>query len=368
MSRILTYCSLLLVLIFGLNGFADATTSGGMRIKGPKNTDHGVLGHRYGPLRSSDTLWRIAAKIRDDDSVSIYKVMYALYKKNPGSFLDQNYNNLKNDTYLKIPTLREIKRVNLNDARTKAELDDKLWAAKQRGELTPAKIESAKNQIKNVKQSDLVQAKTEIKSEIVKLQNEQAKLFVELKEKMAQSTIEMSVEREINLNQQQRLDRIVLSIAAMAEQSKQDQAEMLAALQALAEEERERANKREEEEKGFDLAALWQELVDNPTYLIVSSFMLTTIVILFFWLMMRRKKRKAEAKEEDSLFETPAPAPAPAARAPAPAAAIDDSLLPEDITDDNFSLDDVDESLTTLDDDLLAPEEDDAIHLDDTMP
>ncbi|NQZ09577.1 MAG: hypothetical protein HRT35_20705 [Algicola sp.] len=97
---------------------------------------HKPLIGRYGPIKPADSIWRIAAKIRPDDKVSIYQVMYALFRQNPRSFVDENYNQLKDGRYLIIPSTKVQKKINYNKARLKAEQDDKLWAAGSRGELT----------------------------------------------------------------------------------------------------------------------------------------------------------------------------------------------------------------------------------------
>jgi FimV-like protein len=91
---------------------------------------------QYGPVKPADSIWRIAANIRPDDKVSIYQVMYSLYRHNPDSFVDENYNQLKAGSFLTIPSIKVQKKTNYNKARLKAELDDNLWAAASEGEPT----------------------------------------------------------------------------------------------------------------------------------------------------------------------------------------------------------------------------------------
>ena len=61
----------------------------------------------YGITRKGDNLWSIAAKLRPDDSVTIYQVMMALYNANPEAFIDGNIHRLKVGQVLRIsdPTL-----------------------------------------------------------------------------------------------------------------------------------------------------------------------------------------------------------------------------------------------------------------------
>ncbi|MEI8624132.1 FimV/HubP family polar landmark protein [Pseudoalteromonas sp. B28] len=114
------------------------------QLKGPKGVDYGAQGRSIGPIKPTDTLWRIAAKVRPDNSVSIYQVMQALYNKNPDSFLEQNLNHIQNGAYLKIPTLAEIKAVNTQLAKQRSEQDDALWEKKKMARLHKAKLTQRK--------------------------------------------------------------------------------------------------------------------------------------------------------------------------------------------------------------------------------
>ncbi|HEB59440.1 MAG TPA: tetratricopeptide repeat protein [Gammaproteobacteria bacterium] len=61
----------------------------------------------YGITREGDNLWSIAAKLRPDDSVTIYQVMMALYNANPEAFAEGNIHRLKVGHVMRIsdPTL-----------------------------------------------------------------------------------------------------------------------------------------------------------------------------------------------------------------------------------------------------------------------
>ena len=373
MARLSALISLLIVLTamaLSPAWVAQGATDGGTRIKGPKGVDQGAMGRRFGPIKPTDTLWRIAAKIRPDDKVSIYQVMYALYLKNPNAFLDQNFNHIKDNAYLKIPTLREMRRVNAADARRKSELDDELWEAKLRGELNPGKIAKADAQVKNVKKSDLNKAKSELKEDLNKLQSEQTKQYQSIKTDLETNQQELEQARQTNIAQQEAITALEQAISAFAEASKADSDKTQAMLQNLiAEQQRLEEERRRKEAEGFNFAELGQSIAANGVVIALIVTAVVFIAVVFFIIRAIRNKRKADAKvEEDTLFDSPAPAAAAATAAvaaPAAAEAADD-MLPEDITNDSFSLDDVDESLTTLDDDLLP--EDGAVHLDDALP
>ncbi|WP_394176175.1 FimV/HubP family polar landmark protein [Thalassotalea litorea] len=65
----------------------------------------------YGPIKASDTLWKIANAHRPDDSVTNYQVMVALFKTNPNAFVNNDINFLIQGQYLRIPTLEQINQV-----------------------------------------------------------------------------------------------------------------------------------------------------------------------------------------------------------------------------------------------------------------
>ncbi len=61
-----------------------------------------------GPTNSSDTLWKIAERVRPNNSVSMQQVMLALQDLNPDAFIGDNINRLKRGEVLRIPDLDQI--------------------------------------------------------------------------------------------------------------------------------------------------------------------------------------------------------------------------------------------------------------------
>ena len=64
-----------------------------------------VVAGRYGPVRSGETLWRIAKAVRPDSSVSIQDMITALHRANPQAFVNNDVNRLKVGATLEIPAL-----------------------------------------------------------------------------------------------------------------------------------------------------------------------------------------------------------------------------------------------------------------------
>lgn len=121
----------LLLVNFSTLAFSQSAPT---QIRGPKSSDNAFTQQQFGPLTASDTLWRIAEQVKPNDSVTTYQVMYALFLKNPGAFNDANFNHLRPGAILILPDLREIRSVDAEQARRKAELDDQAWAERTRRE------------------------------------------------------------------------------------------------------------------------------------------------------------------------------------------------------------------------------------------
>ena len=62
----------------------------------------------YGPVRTSDTLWSIAARFQPDKSISVQRMMLALLEANPEAFAIRNVNALNAGAILRIPARDEL--------------------------------------------------------------------------------------------------------------------------------------------------------------------------------------------------------------------------------------------------------------------
>ncbi|MGP9802218.1 FimV/HubP family polar landmark protein [Rheinheimera sp. NSM] len=102
------------------------------QIRGPRGSDAPPPAVTIGPLSPSDTLWRVAERIKPEGNISLYQVMYAIYLKNPDAFIDGNLNRLRPGSTLTLPTEAEIQQVDLAIARRKSEQDDVIWAERQK--------------------------------------------------------------------------------------------------------------------------------------------------------------------------------------------------------------------------------------------
>ena len=74
----------------------------------------------YGPVRREEALWSIAQKLRPDGDITIQQMMIALLRANPQAFPDNNINNLKAGSTLKIPGREEILALSARQASAEA--------------------------------------------------------------------------------------------------------------------------------------------------------------------------------------------------------------------------------------------------------
>ncbi len=108
---------------------AQETTT---KLRGPRSTDTVPAPPTVGPLAPSDTLWRVAERIRPQPDISLYQVMSALYLKNPDAFLENNLNHLRPGAVLVLPSTQEMQQIDINLARQKSQQDDERWAQRQK--------------------------------------------------------------------------------------------------------------------------------------------------------------------------------------------------------------------------------------------
>jgi len=81
----------------------------------------------YGPVKTTDTLWRIASQMKPDNSVTVQQVMMALLNENPQAFDNQNINNLKAGYVLRIADPSDISGMSSSEAERIATLQYEQW-------------------------------------------------------------------------------------------------------------------------------------------------------------------------------------------------------------------------------------------------
>ena len=82
----------------------------------------------YGPVRASETLWSIAARLRPDNAVSVQRMMLAILEANPEAFAIRNVNALSAGATLRLPTRDEIGRGDPKAAIAEVQRQHSAWA------------------------------------------------------------------------------------------------------------------------------------------------------------------------------------------------------------------------------------------------
>jgi len=87
----------------------------------------------YGPIKTGDMLWNIAAKVRQDSTISRYQAMLALHKANPDAFdIPCNLNSLKMGHLLYIPSRADMQVLSKTQAVKEFYRQNKEWKAYRR--------------------------------------------------------------------------------------------------------------------------------------------------------------------------------------------------------------------------------------------
>ncbi|MCW9089252.1 MAG: hypothetical protein OQK54_06955 [Gammaproteobacteria bacterium] len=103
----------------------------------------------YGPVKTNDTLWAIAVKMRPNRDVSPQQMMMALLKANPYAFIDNNINRLKKGYVLRIDDPALITAMNKAEAARQVSRQNREWqdyraaAAEKAADRQPADVAQA---------------------------------------------------------------------------------------------------------------------------------------------------------------------------------------------------------------------------------
>jgi pilus assembly protein FimV len=333
------------------------------KIRGPRSSDVPAAPQTIGPLSPSDTLWRVAERIRPEPGISLYQVMYALYLKNPEAFLDNNLNHLRPGAVLILPSADEIKQIDLDLARQKSEQDDKDWAARQKA-AKAVKSAAPKTEVEAVAadtsaaklQAQLTQLGQQQRQELDGLRTQFADSLQQIEaivdENLQLKTSLLKVEQELALIKAQLGDD-----AAMQQQIEQLLKQQAELLQAKAAEE---AAAAAEAEQGD-----WQQWLKHPLAWILAACIPALLVLFSILLWVKKRGRDTEEVIHAAATE---PVTDPSYHSPLPPLDSNDDLdeslfeIDDALLEDAFA-DSPSAAETAIDDDML--EFDDALSFED---
>lgn len=83
-------------------------------------------GDTYGPVKSGDTLNKIASSVKPD-TVSLEQMLVALYRENKSAFIGNNMNQLKTGQILRVPNSTEIGKITRAEAQNEIKVQVADW-------------------------------------------------------------------------------------------------------------------------------------------------------------------------------------------------------------------------------------------------
>jgi pilus assembly protein FimV len=96
------------------------------------------MGNEYGPVRSGDTLWRVAADWSQGKSLDMNAIMLAIQRNNPQAFIRGNVNLLKQGAILRLPQVDEVRQISEESARAEVVQQNRAFA----GEMAAPAVET----------------------------------------------------------------------------------------------------------------------------------------------------------------------------------------------------------------------------------
>lgn len=283
-----------------------------VQIKGPKNSSRQYSGVEYGPIESSDTLWSIARRYRQNNDLSIYQVMAAIYELNPGAFEQQNLNLMVDGSMLRLPSESYIARIDPAEAQRRAEDDEQRWRQARGADGQVVNIKPAK-QVASTE--DLSAARQALEAQLSNLDRQNRNEFEQLRRQIAASIESVQALLDDNQRVYGRLDAVNEDIEALRnrigqEGEIQQQMGQLLALQNELLTRTEQQQARQQQQAWYQHPALKIAAGIIPSLLLLGG--------LFMWL----RRRQSE----------PAPEPAVAKKSEAPPAVAEDNQM-DDLSD-----------------------------------
>src|SRR5690554_4810531 len=86
---------------------AQNTTVDEAVVAAARQVDERWQADRFGPIKSSDTLWSIAMYYSDNTDLSVYEMMDLFIELNPRAFVDNHPSHMLDGFYLRVPDVAQ---------------------------------------------------------------------------------------------------------------------------------------------------------------------------------------------------------------------------------------------------------------------
>ena len=348
---------------FSSSVMAQDTTT---KLRGPRSTDVPPAPLTLGPLAPSDTLWRVAERIRPEPDISLYQVMYALYLKNPEAFIDGNLNHLRPGSVLLLPSSAEMRQIDVALARQKSERDDERWAKRQK----PAALQQV------VATDGAAVAKTasvQWQAELQQLATQQQQDLDSLRSQFADSMQLVDTMVTENLELKGSLSRLQHELELLKAQLGED-SEIQLQLQQLLQQQQQLLQAKAAEDAAKQAQSSLSDWLSHPLAWVLAACIPALVLLSGVLLWVRKRGRHTEQVVNAATNEA---ASSPAYQSPLPPLddnndideslfEIDDTLL-EDAFVETPAINAADDDLLEFDDGLSFDDDDSLLPADDVL-
>ena len=105
---------------------APATTRSAATSAATSSSSKDAPGDTYGPVKSGDTLNKIASNVKPD-TVSLEQMLVALYRENKSAFIGNNMNQLKAGQILRVPSAADAEKITRVEAQKEIKVQVSDW-------------------------------------------------------------------------------------------------------------------------------------------------------------------------------------------------------------------------------------------------
>jgi pilus assembly protein FimV len=105
---------------------APATTRPSTSSASTSSSSKDAPGDTYGPVKSGDTLNKIASSVKSD-TVSLEQMLVALYRENKSAFIGNNMNQLKAGQILRVPSAADAEKITRGEAQKEIKVQVSDW-------------------------------------------------------------------------------------------------------------------------------------------------------------------------------------------------------------------------------------------------
>ena len=276
----------------------------------------------YGPIKSSETLWSIATKLRPNNNVSVYQTIAAIYKFNPNAFLGGDINKIISSSRIRVPSAGFVAQQ--TDAEAKRLLNP---VRKVAAKATPKVV--AKPTVKPVVKEEVVKAPVVEPTE-VKVPEKNAvdpSILDELKKELEGKEEAITDSKTLLSDQEQELTKLSEQLIVVTEANQRlklklqplsDQIETLsvqvdediktqAELQAIIDEYRKQIEAFEAPPFSGEgmLNAILRSITSSSSVLLLSMLVpLLLLTAIFLFILRLKSKRELDLKEQELAEST----------------------------------------------------------------